>query len=176
MKTDRQELEEKLDIIITTYNANKKLLNIVKDKVTSHGIAIGEFQSVWNKNKSLDLIDMPTLYLTTKYLYESTGESSIDPVTYFTNIEIEYLKSRKLRAEYVAGRFAAKEAVSKALGTGIRGFSFRDIQIDRNELGQPIVVLKGNAKIVAQKFGNYNLQLSISHAQDSAVAYAVLEV
>jgi holo-[acyl-carrier protein] synthase len=94
----------------------------------------------------------------------------------FTDIEIEYLKSRKFRAEYVAGRFAAKEAVSKALGTGIRGFGFRDIEIDKNELGQPVVVLKGNAKLTAQKFGNYNLQLSISHGQDNAVAYAVLEV
>lgn len=93
----------------------------------------------------------------------------------FTDIEIEYLKSKRLRAEFVAGRFAAKEAVSKALGTGIRGFGFKDIEIERNELGKPIVVLKGKAKLIAEQYGNYNMHLSISHGEDNAVAYAVLE-
>lgn len=93
----------------------------------------------------------------------------------FTDTEIEYLNSRKLSPEYIAGRFAAKEAVSKALGTGIRGFGFRDIEIDRNELGKPIVVLKGKAKLIAEQFGKYSMHLSISHGEDSAVAYAVLE-
>lgn len=93
----------------------------------------------------------------------------------FTDIELEYLNSRKLSPEYIAGRFAAKEAVSKALGTGIRGFGFRDIEINRNELGKPIVVLKGKAKLIAEQFGKYSMHLSISHGEDSAVAYAVLE-
>jgi len=94
----------------------------------------------------------------------------------FTASELEYLKSRNLRAEYVAGRFAAKEAVAKALGTGFRGFDFKDIEIDRTTLGKPIVVLKGKAKIIAKKEGQYNIHLSISHGEDSAVAYAILEV
>ena len=93
----------------------------------------------------------------------------------FHKEEIEYLKSRGMRAEYVAGRFAAKEAVSKALGTGFRGFSFKDIIIDRTTLGKPIVVLKGKAKLTAQKMGDYKIHLSISHGQDNAIAYAVLE-
>jgi holo-[acyl-carrier protein] synthase len=93
----------------------------------------------------------------------------------FDKEEIEYLKSRGMRPEYVAGRFAAKEAVSKALGTGFRGFSFKDIAIDRTALGKPIVVLKGKAKLTAQKNGNYKIHISISHGQDSAIAYAVLE-
>ena len=94
----------------------------------------------------------------------------------FTTTELEYLKSRNLRPEYVAGRFAAKEAVAKALGTGFRGFDFKDIEIDRTTLGKPIVILKGKAKLIAKKEGQYNIHLSISHGVDSAVAYAILEV
>ena len=94
----------------------------------------------------------------------------------FTSSEIEYLKGRNLRPEYVAGRFAAKEAVSKALGTGFRGFDFKDIIIESTTLGKPIVVLKGKAKLIAKKEGEYNLHLSISHGEDNAIAYAVLEV
>ena len=76
----------------------------------------------------------------------------------------------------MAGRFAAKEAVAKALGTGFRGFDFKDIEIDRTTLGKPIVILKGKAKLIAKKEGQYNIHLSISHGEDSAVAYAILEV
>ena len=94
----------------------------------------------------------------------------------FTTTELEYLKSRNLRPEYVAGRFAAKEAVAKALGTGFRGFDFKDIEIDRTTLGKPIVILKGKAKLIAKKEGQYNIHLSISHGEDSAVAYAIFEV
>ncbi|MEG0772770.1 holo-ACP synthase [Clostridium sp.] len=94
----------------------------------------------------------------------------------FTSSEIEYLKGRNLRPEYVAGRFAAKEAVSKALGTGFRGFEFKDIIIESTTLGKPIVVLKGKAKLIAKKEGEYNIHLSISHGEDNAIAYAVLEV
>jgi holo-[acyl-carrier protein] synthase len=73
----------------------------------------------------------------------------------FNKEEVEYLKSRDFRPEYVAGRFAAKEAVSKALGTGFRGFSFKDIVVDRTTLGKPVVILKGKAKTIAQKYGDY---------------------
>ena len=93
----------------------------------------------------------------------------------FTSAELEYLKSRNLRPEYVAGRFAAKEAVAKALGTGFRGFDFKDVEIDRTTLGKPIVILKGKAKLIAKKEGQYNIHLSISHGQDSAIAYAIFE-
>ncbi|MBK5239604.1 holo-ACP synthase [Clostridium sp.] len=94
----------------------------------------------------------------------------------FTETELDYLRSRNLRPEYVSGRFAAKEAVAKALGTGFRGFDFRDIEIDRTTLGKPIVSLKGKAKQIADSQGQYNIHLSISHGEESAVAYAILEV
>lgn len=93
----------------------------------------------------------------------------------FSKEEIDYLNRRGMRPEYVAGRFAAKEAVAKALGTGFRGFNFKDIVIDRTALGKPIVVLKGKAKLLAEKTGGYKIHISISHGQDSAVAYAVFE-
>ncbi|SMC23285.1 holo-[acyl-carrier-protein] synthase [Clostridium acidisoli DSM 12555] len=94
----------------------------------------------------------------------------------YTQNEIEYLKSRNFRPEYAAGRFAAKEAVAKALGTGIFQFSMKDIEIDRNANGKPVVVLRGKAKQVAQKFGEYKINLSISHSRENAIAYAVIEV
>ncbi|MHC1685740.1 MAG: holo-ACP synthase [Clostridiaceae bacterium] len=93
----------------------------------------------------------------------------------FTDNEIEYLKSRKMRPEYIAGRFAAKEAVSKALGTGFREFSLRDIEVDRNTLGKPMVILKGKAKQIALRHGKYRIHLSISHDKSRAIAYAVME-
>jgi holo-[acyl-carrier protein] synthase len=94
----------------------------------------------------------------------------------FTKNEIEYLESRKMRPEYIAGRFAAKEAVSKALGTGIRGFDLKDIEIDRNSLGKPIVVLKGKCKKILKKYPSYKIHISISHSRENAIAYALLEV
>lgn len=94
----------------------------------------------------------------------------------FTDSELKHLKSRNLRPEYIAGRFAAKEAVSKALGTGFRSFNFKDIIVENTDLGKPIVTLSGNADLIAKKMGEYNLQLSISHGEDNAIAYAILEV
>ena len=94
----------------------------------------------------------------------------------FGKNEIEYLKSRNLRPEYVAGRFAAKEAVAKAMGTGFRGFEIKDIEIESTALGKPIAVLKGKAKLLIQKHGEYKIHLSISHGLDSAIAYVILEV
>lgn len=94
----------------------------------------------------------------------------------FSKHEIEYLKSRNMRPEYVAGRFASKEAVSKAMGTGFRGFDFKDIEIDSTALGKPVVILRGKAKLLAQKNGKYKIHLSISHSVQNAIAYAIMEV
>lgn len=97
----------------------------------------------------------------------------------FTEREIDYFISRNMNSEVIAGNFAAKEAVSKALGTGIRGFSFKDIEILRNELGKPEVILYNGANLIGNKLvGNNNslrVHLSISHNNSSAIAYSVLE-
>jgi holo-[acyl-carrier protein] synthase len=94
----------------------------------------------------------------------------------FDSEEIDYLKSRNLRPEFAAGRFAAKEAVVKAMGTGFRGFDIRDVVIERMPSGKPYVVLKGKAKEIAEGFGKYKFHLSISHGEDDAIAYAIMEV
>ncbi|AQW25579.1 holo-ACP synthase [Clostridium perfringens] len=97
----------------------------------------------------------------------------------FTEREIDYFISRNMNSEVIAGNFAAKEAVSKALGTGIRGFSFKDIEILRNELGKPEVILHNGVNLIGNKLvGNNNslrVHLSISHNNSSAIAYSVLE-
>lgn len=97
----------------------------------------------------------------------------------FTDKEIEYLKKRKMRPEFAAGRFAAKEAVSKSLGIGFRGFGTKDIEIDNDELGKPFVILHGKADDIAAKYskdGKYKIHLSISHTNNYAAASAILEV
>ncbi|WP_300257660.1 holo-ACP synthase [Clostridium sp.] len=97
----------------------------------------------------------------------------------FTKKEIDYFINRNMNSEVIAGNFAAKEAISKALGTGIRGFSFKDIEILRNELGKPDVILHNGAKLIGNKLiGNNNslkIHLSISHNNSNAIAYSILE-
>lgn len=91
----------------------------------------------------------------------------------FTEKEIQMFKQRNMRAEVIAGNFSAKEAVSKALGTGVRGFSLKEIEVLRDELGKPIVNLSDNIKEIIRK--DYNLSISISHNNTSAIAFAILE-
>ena len=92
----------------------------------------------------------------------------------FTNNEIEYFKLKGLKGNVIAGNFAAKEAISKALGTGFRGFGLQDIEILRDELGKPVVNLshKINKLLDIKEF---KIHVSISHSNENAIAYAVLE-
>lgn len=93
----------------------------------------------------------------------------------FTEKEIEYFLRRKNMSEVVAGNFAAKEAVSKALGTGFRGFGLINIEVLRDELGKPKVNLYGQAKNIAEKGGAIRIHISISHNKTQAIAYCVIE-
>lgn len=93
----------------------------------------------------------------------------------FTYREKEYFKSKNFRAEIMAGNFAAKEAVSKALGTGFRGFGLLDIEILRDDKGKPIVILS-NKIYKMLSLNNFNMHISISHSRENAIAYAVMEV
>ena len=93
----------------------------------------------------------------------------------FTNNEIEYFKSKGLKGNVIAGNFAAKEAISKAIGTGFRGFGLKDIEVLRDELGKPIVKLSDKIyELLDVK--EFNIHISISHSKDNAIAYAVMEV
>lgn len=93
----------------------------------------------------------------------------------FTNNEIEYFKSKGLKGNVIAGNFAAKEAISKAIGTGFRGFGLKDIEVLRDELGKPIVKLSDKIyELLDVK--EFNIHVSISHSEENAIAYAVMEV
>ncbi len=92
----------------------------------------------------------------------------------FTKRELDELNKSTLRVESVAGNFAVKEAVSKAVGTGMRGFSFNDIEVFRDELGKPIVQVSDKVKDII-KVDNYTFNVSISHNRTCAIAFVVLE-
>lgn len=91
----------------------------------------------------------------------------------FTKKEIQYFKSINNNIYTIAGNFAAKEAIVKALGTGLRGFKWIDIEISRDELGKPIVTLYERASEISNKKGIINIELSISHCRQYAVAQAI---
>jgi len=92
----------------------------------------------------------------------------------FTDNEIDYFKLKGLKGNVVAGNFAAKEAISKAIGTGFRGFGLKDIEVLRDELGKPVVNLSEKIyKLLDRK--DFNMHISISHNKENAIAYAVME-
>ncbi|RDY23563.1 holo-ACP synthase [Romboutsia maritimum] len=91
----------------------------------------------------------------------------------FTEREIEYFESKGFKAESIAGNFAAKEAVSKSIGKGIRGYDFKDIEILRNELGKPIVKTYNNLERICIDYNVLEIKISISHCKEYAVANAI---
>jgi phosphopantetheine--protein transferase-like protein len=92
----------------------------------------------------------------------------------FTNRVLTPTESRYVRGrpETMAGRWAAKEAVSKVLGLGVRGIGWRDIEIERLPTGQPAVNLHGRAARRAEQLGMGRVAISISHEAEFAVAIA----
>ena len=88
----------------------------------------------------------------------------------FTEAERAYCRGRPPN---LAGRFAAKEAAMKALGTGTRGVAWRDIEVIRASTGAPSIQLHGRAEARAQRLGVQEISLSISHSRDYAVAFVV---
>ncbi|HLQ05190.1 MAG TPA: holo-ACP synthase [Verrucomicrobiae bacterium] len=89
----------------------------------------------------------------------------------YTEWEQRYCRHNVL---HLAGRWAAKEAVSKVLGLGVRGVGWREIEIRRTPMGQPTVTLHGRAEQRAKAIGlRIPLSVSISHIKDLAVAVAV---
>lgn len=92
----------------------------------------------------------------------------------FTQAERTYCERTARPAQHYAARFAAREAVLKALGTGFsRGIGLADVSVVNNEAGRPEVVLSGRAAEVAQEQGIREVALSISYTHDVAVASAV---
>jgi len=86
-----------------------------------------------------------------------------------TDMERRYVRDR---AETFAGRWAAKEAVSKVLGLGVRGIGWRDIEVERLPTGQPSIRLHGRAANRADQLGMARIAVSITHEAEFAVAIA----
>ena len=94
----------------------------------------------------------------------------------FASKEIAYCKSRgRQAAASFAARFAAKEAVLKALGTGLRGGELTEIVVTNDALGKPCVELYGYHKRLAERLGVAKVNISLSHGRDTAIAYVVME-
>jgi holo-[acyl-carrier protein] synthase len=105
-------------------------------------------------------------------MIERHGELFINRV--YTPVEISYCQARKQATQHFAGRWAAKEAVLKALGTGwVRGISWRDVEIRNEPGGKPVVGIRGGAKEVVEQLGITKILVSISHCHTHATAYAV---
>ena len=90
----------------------------------------------------------------------------------FTENEIIYCRNR---SPQLAARFAAKEAMMKALGTGIRGVSWKDIEVIRYRGQAPQIKLSGRGEKVGERIGLKNASLSISHSREYAVACVTIE-
>ena len=90
----------------------------------------------------------------------------------YTAGEQEYCRGR---APQLASRFAAKEAVMKMLGTGVRGVPWKDVEVVRPRGKAPEIVLHGNARVIGQRLGITRIALSLSHSKLYAVASAVGE-
>ena len=100
------------------------------------------------------------------------GDRFLDRI--FTPAERTYCEQMKNSALHYAARFAAKEAVAKAFGTGIgKNLAWTDMEILRNEAGKPFLVLSGVGKEFAKENGIVDVPVSLSHGQDYAVANAI---
>lgn len=107
-------------------------------------------------------------------LIERHGELFIARV--YTEHEIAYCAARKAATQHYAGRWAAKEAILKALGTGwVRGIGWRDVEVRNLHGGAPVAKLYGGARDVMDNLGIRRIHLSISHCRSHATAYAVAE-
>ena len=105
-------------------------------------------------------------------MIERHGHSFVNRI--FTPAEIAYCQQRKFSAEPFAGRWAAKEAVMKALGTGfIQGTHFQEIEIVTEESGRPRVALHGSTAELAKQLGIDELLVTMSHCREYATATAI---
>ena len=126
---------------------------VLMTKIIAHGI---------------DLVDFGRI----EKMLEKHDERFLDRV--FTATEQRDADGVKNRVEKLAGRFAAKEAVMKLVGTGWRdGIAWTDIEVVNNPLGQPIVTISGKVKELADEKGVEQITLSITHTANFALASAV---
>ena len=105
-------------------------------------------------------------------MIERHGELFLERV--YTSNEMLYCSQRKAATQHYAGRWAAKEAVLKALGTGwTRGIQWTDIEVQNDPVGRPRIDLQGAALEISQEMGIEEMMISISHCRSHATAYAL---
>ena len=122
-------------------------------KVAAHGI---------------DMVDCTRL----REAVERHGERFLNRV--FTPTELAYCQGKKRQIEHLAGRFAAKEAVLKVLGTGWQsGIGWTDVEVFNEPSGQPRVRLSGRCGRLADQKGLSSISISISHISTHAIASAI---
>jgi holo-[acyl-carrier protein] synthase len=112
----------------------------------------------------IDLIEIPRIQRS----LDDFGERFLRRV--YTEQERERYRNR---ISELAARFAAKEAISKALGTGIRGIKWREMEVLPNRRGKPIVVLHGTAAERAAVLGITDFDISLTHSRSDAMAFVV---
>jgi holo-[acyl-carrier protein] synthase len=116
----------------------------------------------------IDLVDFSRI----EEMADRHGQRFLDRV--FTAKEQDYANKNKNNIEKYAGRFAAKEAVLKMIGTGWRGkISWTDIEVTNDLSGQPIVNITGEVKAIAEKLGIEQISISITHTANFAICSAV---
>lgn len=105
-------------------------------------------------------------------MIERHGEMFINRV--YTELEIAYCRERKEATQHYAGRWAAKEAVLKAIGTGwVKGISWRDVEVRNDRAGRPSIRFRGEARDKVEQLGIGRMLISISHCRSHATAYAL---
>jgi holo-[acyl-carrier protein] synthase len=120
------------------------------------------------KAHGIDVIDCHRL----QESIDRHGERFLERV--FTEGEREYSLGRKRAIEHLAGRFAAKEAVLKVLGTGwTQGIAWTDVEVFREDSGQPRIRLSGRCKQLADVMGLTDILISITHTETQAFASAI---
>ena|SRR5215468_3149134 len=118
----------------------------------------------------IDVAEVPRI----RAVIEGQGARFLQRV--YTPDEAAYCEQFKNKYERYAGRFAVKEAAMKALGTGwSRGVRWVDVEVVRHRGGRPTLVLKGEAKKIADAMGVKNIAVSITHTAEQAFAQVVFE-
>lgn len=95
---------------------------------------------------------------------------------FFNPKEMNQCKSIQSACEHYAARFAAKEAFSKALGTGLLGFDLKDVYITNDESGKPFINVENKAaELLNNMCGKCKVHVSLSHEKESAIAFVIIE-
>jgi holo-[acyl-carrier protein] synthase len=115
----------------------------------------------------VDIIEIKRI----REIIERYGRRFVDKV--FTPVEVAYCESKKIPFQHYAARFAAKEAVAKAISTGWRGdFRWKDVEVSNDDLGQPSITLYGR---LAAHIDRRRIYLSLSHSDNSVIAFVIIE-